>query len=97
ADGLFDSHAGEVLGDSRGGHALGITRVSRALGALELALKTVPDPMSPTTSLWDSTVVFVCSEFSRPGGFNVGNGGTNGGGSDHGPWSGWPIMGGPVV
>ncbi len=94
---LFDSHAGEVTGDNRGSHAMGIIQVSRMLGALELALKSTTDPMNTSATLWDSTVVFVCSEFGRPGGFNVGDGGTNGGGSDHGPWSAWPIMGGPVV
>jgi hypothetical protein len=96
-DGFFDSHAGEVLGDTRGSHAESIVRVARSLAALEFALKHVADPMNPQIPLWDSTVVFVCSEFGRPGGFNVGDGGTNGGGSDHGPWGAWPILGGPVV
>jgi uncharacterized protein (DUF1501 family) len=97
ADGLFDSHAGEVQGDPRGGHAMGVVRVARGLAALELALKQIVDPKDAQASLWDSTVVLVCSEFGRPGGFNVGDGGTNGGGSDHGPWNAWPILGGPVV
>ena len=94
-DQLFDTHAGEVVGDARGSHAFHIVRLARSLAALEFALKNVRDPQDASATLWDSTVVVVCSEFGRTPGFNVG--GANGGGSDHHYWSGWPVLGGPVV
>ncbi len=96
-DGLWDSHASEIQGDPRGGHPMAIVRLARTMAALEFALRNIDDPKDPGASLWDSTVVVPCSEFGRPDGFNVGDGGPNGGGSDHGPWAVWPIMGGPVV
>jgi hypothetical protein len=65
-------------------------------------LREIRDPQSRSASLWDSTVVVVCSEFGRggdkigPNGFNTPSG-ENGGGSDHDPWSAWPLFGGPVA
>ncbi|MSP59896.1 MAG: DUF1501 domain-containing protein [Myxococcales bacterium] len=99
----FDSHSGEVLDPRPGGRpqTAQVVLLARTLSGLAFALQRTADPKAPGRTLWDSTVVFVCSEFGRGGGaigengFNTPNG-QNHGGSDHDPWSGWPVMGGPV-
>ena len=99
----YDSHGGEVISTQalRTQGANGVA-MARTLCGLEFALKRIADPTSAGKSLWDSTVIFVCSEFGRgvspssADGFNVPNG-ANLGGSDHGPWSAWPVLGGPVI
>ena len=78
----------------------GLVALGRTLAALSFALKQVADPTDPSmkTSLWDSTVVVVTSEFGRA--FDSDDGfysQSDGGGSQHGDWSGWPVMGGPVA
>ena len=99
----FDSHSYEVVDPT--GHkpqTVGATQLSRLFSGLHFALKNIQDPTAPGKSLWDTTVVVACSEFGRGGnaiganGFNSPDG-QNDGGSDHGAWSGWPVMGGPVV
>ncbi|HZS36901.1 MAG TPA: DUF1501 domain-containing protein [Polyangia bacterium] len=100
--GSWDTHSYEVI-DPQNKHpqTVQVAMLGRMLAALDFALKNIADPLSPGVSLWDSTVVFVCSEFGR-GGNNIGtNGfnspdGQNDGGSDHDPFAGWPIFGGPV-
>jgi hypothetical protein len=100
--GAFDTHSCEVVDPSE--RRPGTTQVpalGRLLAGLAFALARTADPSAPGASLWDSTVVFACSEFGRGGddvgsnGFNSPNG-SNGGGSDHDAWSAWPILGGPV-
>jgi len=90
----FDHHANEILGDPYGTHPFQVVRLARSLAALEFALKNIVDPKDPSASLWDSTVVVVCSEFGRTPGLDAVS---EGGGSGHDPWNAWPIMGGPVV
>jgi len=105
--GNFDTHSYEVIdpkGESPAGRPMPpqIIQLTRLLAGLHFALSTIADDKDPGHSLWDSTVIFVCSEFGRgvgnnsPDGFNQPNG-LNLGGSDHDPWSAWPILGGPVV
>jgi hypothetical protein len=101
--GFWDSHANEVV-DPTGhrSHAAQATLLARTMAGLAFALREIRDPQSRSASLWDSTVVVVCSEFGRggdkigPNGFNTPSG-ENGGGSDHDPWSAWPLFGGPVT
>jgi hypothetical protein len=101
--GSFDSHSYEVVGPASSGkfQATQVIQLGRLFATLNFALKNIEDPLSPGQSLWASTVVMACSEFGRGGG-NIGtNGfnspdGQNGGGSDHDPWSAWPLMGGPL-
>jgi uncharacterized protein (DUF1501 family) len=79
-----------------------VAALGRLLAGLAFTLQVVADPLAPGSTLWDSTVVLACSEFGRggttvgPNGFNSQNG-ANDGGSDHDPWSAWPLFGGPVV
>jgi hypothetical protein len=93
---LCDHHSGMVFGDTRGSHAYHLGRVGRTLGALEFALKNIADPADAAKTLWDTTVVVVCSEFGRPATFNIANG-ANGGGTDHDGANAFVVMGGPVV
>lgn len=101
--GSWDTHSYEVI-DPQNKHpqTVQVVMLGRMLAALAFALKNIADPRAPGQRLWDSTVVFVCSEFGR-GGNNIGtNGfnspsGQNDGGSDHDGFSGWPIFGGPVA
>ncbi len=101
--GSFDTHSYEVI-DPQAKHpqTVQVVQLARILTGLNFALKHIADPQDPTKTLWDSTVVITCSEFGRGGG-NIGpNGfnspsGQNDGGSDHDPFCGWPIFGGPVV
>src|SRR5262249_9670306 len=73
-----------------------VTRAARMFAALEFALKSTIDPNDPNATLWDSTVVVATSEFGRESGVYSPSD-TTGGGSAHGPWSGWPVFGGPVA
>jgi hypothetical protein len=101
--GSWDTHSYEVI-DPQNKHpqTVQVAMAARLMAALSFALKNIADPNAPGQSLWDSTVVFACSEFGRGGG-NIGtNGfnspdGQNDGGSDHDPFSGWPVFGGPVT
>jgi hypothetical protein len=103
AVGNFDTHSYEVI-DPQAKHPQTVQTVqlTRILTGLAFALQQIADPTAPQKSLWDSTVIVVCSEFGR-GGPNIGaNGfnspsGQNDGGSDHDPFCGWPILGGPVT
>jgi hypothetical protein len=103
AVGNFDTHSYEVI-DPQAKHpqTVQVVQLTRLLTGLAFALKNVADPVAPGMSLWDSTVIVVCSEFGRGGnnigsnGFNSPNG-QNDGGSDHDPFCGWPLLGGPVV
>lgn len=102
AYGNYDSHSREVTGksDSHDSTTSGLVALGRTLAALSFALKQVADPSDPTmkTSLWDSTVIVVTSEFGRA--FDSDDGfysQSDGGGSQHGDWSGWPVLGGPVA
>ncbi len=102
AYGNYDSHATEVLGDSgnHGSCTSGLVALGRTLAALSFALKNIADPLDPTmkTSLWDSTAIVLTSEFGRD--FDSVDGfysQSDGGGSEHGGWVGWPVMGGPVT
>ncbi len=103
--GNYDSHSYEVIDPQRKQpQTVQVVMLARVMAGLEFALKRIVDPQDPTKSLWDSTVIFVCSEFGRaseqndvgPNGFNSQNG-ANDGGSGHGSWCGWPILGGPVA
>jgi hypothetical protein len=101
--GFWDSHANEVVDpSSHRSHAAQAVLLARTMAGLAFALREIEDPLSPSASLWDSTVVVACSEFGRggekigPNGFNTPSG-ENGGGSDHDPWSAWPVFGGPVT
>ena len=102
--GGFDSHSGEVLDLSGGSpQTVSIVQLTRMLCGLSFALRAIADPLEPARSLWDTTVIVVCSEFGRgefpnvaPNGFNTVDG-SNGGGSGHWPWSGMLLLGGPVV
>ncbi len=98
--GAFDTHATEVVGLGAVPQTTQVVALGRLLCALNFALKNIADPGGPPgSSLWDTTVVVVCSEFGR-GGANINDTGFNGvteaAGSDHDEWSAWPIMGGPV-
>jgi hypothetical protein len=97
----YDSHSGEVQNFTTFRTQAGCAvAVQRTLAGLAFALQRIGDPLAPTKSLWDSTVVFVCSEFGRgsgsPNGFASPTG-ADGGGSGHGEWSAWPVLGGPVL
>ncbi len=103
AVGDFDTHSFEVVGPQAGyPHPVQIVQLARLLTGLEFALKNIADPQLPARSLWESTVVLVCSEFGRGGdnigrnGFNASHGQINAG-SDHDPACGWPVLGGPVA
>ncbi len=100
--GNYDSHSKEVLGtgDTHDSTTSGLVALGRTLAALSFALKRVADPSDPSmqASLWDSTVIVVTSEFGRS--FDSVDGfysQSDGGGSQHGDWSGWPVLGGPVA
>jgi hypothetical protein len=101
--GGFDTHSYEVIDPYL--HEAMTTQVAslgRLLSGLVFALQAAADPLSPSASLWDSTVVVTLSEFGRggadvgPNGFNS-QSGANDGGSGHDPWAAWPIFGGPVI
>jgi hypothetical protein len=113
--GNFDTHGTEIgdptqsgisLLDKQVSHPVHAAALTRLLSGLAFALRRVADPGDPSgaTSLWDTTVVLVCSEFGRaseagdvgPNGFNSANG-ANYGGSGHGAWSAWPLLGGPIA
>jgi uncharacterized protein (DUF1501 family) len=101
--GSFDTHSYEVIDpQNKRPQTAQIVSLARVLAGLEFVLQRIADPVAAGKTLWDSTVVFLCSEFGRGGG-NIGpNGfnspsGQNDGGSDHDPWSAWPVMGGPVL
>ncbi len=101
--GNFDTHSYEVIDpQAKKPQTVQTVQLSRVLTGLAFALQNVADPQAPGQSLWDSTVIVVCSEFGRGGGnigtngFNSPNG-QNDGGSDHDPFAGWPIFGGPVT
>jgi hypothetical protein len=101
--GYFDTHSYEVVNPgSTEIQPTQVVQLGRLFSALNFALKNIEDPQAPGQSLWASTVVMGCSEFGRGGGnigangFNSPNG-QNDGGSDHDPWSAWPVMGGPVT
>ncbi len=101
--GYFDSHSFEVI-DPIGqfSHPVHCIKLARMLRALDFGLRNIADPVTPGATLWDSTVVMVCSEFGRTvvssstNGFNSPDG-SNDGGSDHGMWCAWPLLGGPVA
>lgn len=98
--GAYDTHSYEVI-DPYKGHAMTtqVAALGRLFAGLGFVLQRTADPMLPGASLWDSTVVVACSEFGRIGaenGFNSPDG-SNDGGSDHDPWSAWPLFGGPVT
>jgi hypothetical protein len=100
--GNFDTHSYEVVDPlNKRTHPTQVGMLARVLTGLELALQQIADPQDPKASLWDSTVIFVCSEFGR-GDNNVATGfntpdGANDGGSGHFPQAGWPVLGGPVA
>ncbi len=100
--GAFDTHSCEVVDPyQQRPMTTQVPALGRLLAGLAFALRQAADPTTPGASLWDSTVVFVCSEFGRGGGDVGDNGftspnGSNDGGSDHDPWSAWPLLGGPV-
>lgn len=101
--GYWDSHSNEVIDPGlKRPQTTQMVMLGRILAGLEFALKRIADPVSPSASLWDSTVICVVGEFGRGGpsigsnGFNSPNG-QNDGGSDHDPWSAWPLCGGPVT
>jgi hypothetical protein len=103
AVGNFDTHSYEVIDpQAKRPQTVQTVLLARLLCGLSFALKRIADPAQAGRSLWDSTVIVVCSEFGRggsnigPNGFNSPNG-QNDGGSDHDMFSGWPILGGPVA
>ena len=101
--GNFDTHSYEVI-DPQAKHpqTVQVVQLARLLCGLAFTLRNIADPQQPGQSLWDSTVIMVCSEFGR-GGPNIGSNGFNSpsgqndGGSDHDMFSGWPILGGPIA
>ncbi|MFT3770307.1 MAG: DUF1501 domain-containing protein [Minicystis sp.] len=100
--GNYDSHSKEVLGttDTHDSTTAALVALARTLAALDFALKRIADPSDPSmkTSLWDTTVIVLTSEFGRS--FDSDDGfysQSDGGGSQHGAWSGWPVLGGPVA
>ena len=101
--GAFDSHSGEVIDPSaHKPQTVHVAQLGRLMAALNFALRKVEDPAAPGHSLWETTVVFACSEFGRGVGSTSLNGFTDpagqaDGGSGHDPWCAWPMMGGPVV
>jgi hypothetical protein len=64
--GSFDTHSYEVVDpQNKRTHPTQVVQLGRMLTGLELALKKIADPQDAAHSLWDSTVIFVCSEFGR--------------------------------
>jgi hypothetical protein len=101
--GAFDTHSYEVIDPYlQRPMTTQIAALGRTLASLAFVLQKTADPMAPGVSLWDSTVVMVCSEFGRggtdvgPNGFNT-QSGADAGGSGHDAWSAWPLFGGPVI
>jgi hypothetical protein len=100
--GGFDTHSNEVVGPlARYPQTVQTVLLARTLAGLAFALKGLADPCETGKSMWDSTLVLVCSEFGRTAGRAYAHGfnsplGPCGGGSDHAGKSAMLLLGGPL-